>query len=230
MIYKHTFSSSILVEDIRKDENSRREILFDSYLTTKEGAKITSLMPGYTLNSFKGTDLVSVNPENEKDYIITYLISSHNDTTSIELGFAKTNQVPYKRLNENLLEVQKRENVCLYDLDKKTYTTSIAYGKDGYTITYYYFFENRYISISAFTDEDGNILNNQLLIPEFNMTITTSENMLSLIVNGKMEDFINMHLKEIKKKSKKAMKNQFKRDYINEQADLYIRSRKNKRD
>ena len=231
MIYKHKLSSSIIVEEIMEDEKNRQEKVVDSYLTTMEGDKITSLVTGYSFNSYKGTDLISVNPQNGKNYVTTYIISRHDDTTSIELGFAKVGQEPYKRLNDNLLEVQKKESVQLYDLDKKTYTTNINYGKYGYTVTYYYFLENRYIAITAFTDNDGNILNNQLLIPEFKMTITVSGNMLSLIANGEIDALINTHLKEIKRKSKKAMKNQFKREFMNEQADLYVRSRnKNKRD
>lgn len=231
MIYKHKLTSSIIVEDVIEDEVTQMEKVVDSYLTTMEGDKITNLVTDYYVNSFKGTDLISVTPKKESGYVTTYIISRNNDITNIELGFAKANQKPYTKLNDSLLEVQSKESIRLYDLEKKTYTTNIDYSTDGYTVTYYYLLDNRNITTVAFTDSEGNILNNQLLLPDINMIINVSGNMFSLIINGELENIIGSHLKEIKKHSKKAAKAQFKRNYINEQADLYVRSRnKNKRD
>lgn len=222
--FEHTFNHFKMYEVVAITGE-----IVNSYITTPDGRKIADLTKHYTIDSIdEFTSVVCIEHE---DHYETHILGFKNSTKFNEGNYydqvfiaSNYGEEPYKKLDDETLSIKVLDKCYLFDLIGKIIISkgfsSIEKRTVGYYATYQLVIDDSVLIGGAFLDDEGVITDQQLHFPEID---------LSIQINDSIEDAIKDNLKTIKRKFKKFQKDQFKKDYINEQENSYLR-KKNKRD
>lgn len=218
---EHIFKHFKLLEEYEGNN------LIKSEAYTLNGTKITDL-PDYYAIDFVSDENTIICVDGDEE-IITYILTTKN---IIQLKTPKKQKAEkfdadkvYKILDPCTVAINNGNLWYLFDLINKHIFTEQGFNeintsKEGYIGFYYIYVLGQKICVVANLDDNGEILNNTLYIPELNMQIPFI---------GTLDESISIKSKEITKKVKKIQKAQEKSAYLKHQESAYLK-RKNKKD